>query len=287
MSALQLALRAVLVSPHFLFLQNKTDHDPVSTSDPVPINDFDLASRLSYFLWSSMPDEQLFRVAAQGSLRRRENLRLQVKRMLRDRKARALGRKLRQPVAADAQAQGVHARPGLVPRLRRIAERGDAHGDGALLRVDPRQGPQRAGVSRRGLHVRQRTPGAILRHRRRHWRLVSPGLAGRHAARRRVDAGERSGGDVQPESNLARQARQMDPGEHPGCAAVAPAVGRGSTEGRQRARRHARHTPAADGTAPDRPGLCLVPPPHGPAGLRTGKLRRHRRLAHHRRRATD
>jgi Protein of unknown function (DUF1592)/Protein of unknown function (DUF1588)/Protein of unknown function (DUF1587)/Protein of unknown function (DUF1585)/Protein of unknown function (DUF1595) len=89
-SALQLAMRAVLVSPHFLFLQNHTAHDPVSTSDPVPIDDFELASRISYFLWSSMPDELLLRVAAQGSLHRRENLRLHVKRMLRDHKARAL-----------------------------------------------------------------------------------------------------------------------------------------------------------------------------------------------------
>jgi hypothetical protein len=88
-SALQLAFRAVLVSPHFIFLQNKIDHG-LSTSDPVPINDFDLASRLSYFLWSSMPDEQLFRVAAQGLLSRREHLRFQVRRMLRDPKARAL-----------------------------------------------------------------------------------------------------------------------------------------------------------------------------------------------------
>ncbi len=89
-SALQLALQAVLVSPHFLFRQNKPDHDPVATNDSVPINDFDLASRLSYFLWSSMPDEQLYRVATQGLLRRREHLRFQVKRMLRDAKARAL-----------------------------------------------------------------------------------------------------------------------------------------------------------------------------------------------------
>jgi Protein of unknown function (DUF1592)/Protein of unknown function (DUF1588)/Protein of unknown function (DUF1585)/Protein of unknown function (DUF1587)/Protein of unknown function (DUF1595) len=89
-SALQLAMRAVLVSPHFLFLGNHTTDNSVSTNDPVSINDFELASRISYFLWSSMPDEQLFRVAAQGSLRRRENLRLQVNRMLRDHKARAL-----------------------------------------------------------------------------------------------------------------------------------------------------------------------------------------------------
>jgi Protein of unknown function (DUF1592)/Protein of unknown function (DUF1588)/Protein of unknown function (DUF1587)/Protein of unknown function (DUF1585)/Protein of unknown function (DUF1595) len=89
-SALQLALRAVLVSPHFLFLQKKLDHEPASTGRSVPINDFGLASRLSYFLWSSMPDDTLFRLAAQGSLRRRDNLRIQVTRMLRDPKARAL-----------------------------------------------------------------------------------------------------------------------------------------------------------------------------------------------------
>ena len=67
-------------------------------------------------------------------------------------------------------------------------------------------------------------------------RRVSPGLAGRHAAGRRPDPGERPGGDVQPDADLAGQARQVDPGEHPGCTALAAAVGRGSTQGRQRAR---------------------------------------------------
>jgi hypothetical protein len=89
-AALKLALRAVLVSPQFLFLQLEPDRGSGSTNDPDPTREFDLASRLSYFLWRSMPDEQLIRVAAQGSLHRRENLRLQVKRMLRDSKARAL-----------------------------------------------------------------------------------------------------------------------------------------------------------------------------------------------------
>jgi Protein of unknown function (DUF1592)/Protein of unknown function (DUF1588)/Protein of unknown function (DUF1585)/Protein of unknown function (DUF1587)/Protein of unknown function (DUF1595) len=89
-AALQLALRAVLVSPQFLFLQLEPDRGAGSGSNPIPIHDFDLATRLSYFLWSSMPDDQLYRVAALGSLRHRENLRQQVKRMLRDQKARAL-----------------------------------------------------------------------------------------------------------------------------------------------------------------------------------------------------
>jgi Protein of unknown function (DUF1587)/Protein of unknown function (DUF1595)/Protein of unknown function (DUF1592) len=56
-SALELALRAVLVSPQFLFLQLEPDRGSGSARNPVAINDFDLASRLSYFLWSSMPDD--------------------------------------------------------------------------------------------------------------------------------------------------------------------------------------------------------------------------------------
>ena len=63
--ALRLALRAVLVSPQFLFLEADQRG---RLRRFVPINDFALASRLSYFLWSSMPDEQLFRLAGRGSL---------------------------------------------------------------------------------------------------------------------------------------------------------------------------------------------------------------------------
>ena len=54
------------------------------------IGDFELASRLSYFLWSSMPDDELWRVAVDGSLRSAEVLDKQVRRMLRDAKAQAL-----------------------------------------------------------------------------------------------------------------------------------------------------------------------------------------------------
>jgi hypothetical protein len=89
-AALQLALRAVLASPQFLFLQLEPERDSGSAGKAGPAHDFDLASRLSYFLWSSMPDDQLIRLAAAGSLRQRQNLRAQVKRMLGDPKARAL-----------------------------------------------------------------------------------------------------------------------------------------------------------------------------------------------------
>ncbi len=83
----QLALEAVLVSPHFLF-RGELQPDPNNPDAVHPVNEFALASRLSYFLWSSMPDEDLFALAARGALRK--NLDRQTRRMLKDPKSRAL-----------------------------------------------------------------------------------------------------------------------------------------------------------------------------------------------------
>jgi hypothetical protein len=87
--AIQLAVQAVLVSPHFLF---RVERDRPSTrpDGAAPISDFELASRLSYFLWSSMPDEELFRLAEQGRLREEGVLEAQVRRMLKDPQSKAL-----------------------------------------------------------------------------------------------------------------------------------------------------------------------------------------------------
>ncbi|MEM9702008.1 MAG: DUF1592 domain-containing protein, partial [Planctomycetota bacterium] len=85
----QLALQAVLCSPHFLF---RIERDPTDArpGEPLGISDYELASRLSYFLWSSMPDEELLTLAAQGRLNDDETLARQVDRMLADPKATAL-----------------------------------------------------------------------------------------------------------------------------------------------------------------------------------------------------
>lgn len=79
----KLALKGILVSPHFLF---RIEDTPQST-DLEPIDDFELASRLSYFLWSSMPDERLFNLAKQRKLRETPVLQAEVRRMLQDDKA--------------------------------------------------------------------------------------------------------------------------------------------------------------------------------------------------------
>ncbi len=88
--AIQIALRAVLASPQFLFLGIAPSDDGDASPPPLPDQDFELATRLSYFLWSSMPDLELLKVAARGTLRQAEILQSQVKRMLRDPKSRAL-----------------------------------------------------------------------------------------------------------------------------------------------------------------------------------------------------
>lgn len=84
-----LALQAIMVSPHFLF---RIEHDPktATASGAYPVSQYELASRLSYFLWSSMPDAELTRCATAGTLRKPEVLAAQVRRMLQDPKSRAL-----------------------------------------------------------------------------------------------------------------------------------------------------------------------------------------------------
>jgi hypothetical protein len=85
-AAFRLAMEAVLVSPKFLF-RLELDNRPDSV-EAHPLDDYQLASRLSYFLWSTMPDEELFRLAEKKQLA--ANLDAQVRRMLLDPKAKAL-----------------------------------------------------------------------------------------------------------------------------------------------------------------------------------------------------
>jgi hypothetical protein len=85
--AIQLPMKAVLVSPHFLF---RVEEDPKNPAAVRTIGEFELATRLSYFLWSSMPDEELFKLAEKNELRKPGVLEAQVKRMLKDPKAKAL-----------------------------------------------------------------------------------------------------------------------------------------------------------------------------------------------------
>ena len=87
-AALRLMFKAVLVSPQFLFIT------PAQAAEAgqaiVPLDDYQLASRLSYFLWATMPDAELLSLADKGKLHEPAVLRAQVKRLLADKRSRAV-----------------------------------------------------------------------------------------------------------------------------------------------------------------------------------------------------
>ncbi|GEP41056.1 DUF1592 domain-containing protein [Brevifollis gellanilyticus] len=87
-ASLRLMLKAVLVSPQFLFIT------PAKAAEAgqaiIPLDDYQIASRLSYLLWATMPDAELSALADQGKLHEPEVLKDQVKRLLADRRSRAL-----------------------------------------------------------------------------------------------------------------------------------------------------------------------------------------------------
>ena len=87
LAAARYGMRAILTSPRFLYLN---EHAPHSAGHKL--DGYELASRLSYFLWSSMPDNELRAAAASGLLKTPEGLRGQVTRMLRDPRASALSK---------------------------------------------------------------------------------------------------------------------------------------------------------------------------------------------------
>src|SRR5262245_25120770 len=88
-SGIQTALQRILASPKFAF---RVERDPagVAPGTVYRISDLELASRLSFFLWSTIPDDQLLRVAASGTLHTPAVLNQQVRRMLADEKSNAL-----------------------------------------------------------------------------------------------------------------------------------------------------------------------------------------------------
>jgi hypothetical protein len=86
-ASLRLALTGVLIAPAFLFL---VEPEPAEYG-VQPLGPYPLASRLAYFLWSSMPDEELFAAAASGAILQDDTLRAQIRRMLQHPRSASLG----------------------------------------------------------------------------------------------------------------------------------------------------------------------------------------------------
>jgi mono/diheme cytochrome c family protein len=88
-SGIEMALRAILTSPNFLF---RIEREPANAAPDTVyrVSDLDLASRLSFFVWSSIPDDELLDLAIQGKLRQPAVLERQVRRMLADNRSESL-----------------------------------------------------------------------------------------------------------------------------------------------------------------------------------------------------
>jgi hypothetical protein len=127
---MQLAVEAVLVSPRFLFRI-----EPAGTLD-----DFQFAARLSYFLWSSMPDAELFQLALQHRLRDPEVLHAQIHRMLLDPKSRALSENFGGQWLETRDLDSLQPDPGKFPQfdneLRRDMQRETALFFQSMIRGD-------------------------------------------------------------------------------------------------------------------------------------------------------
>ena len=234
-AGIDLALRRVLASPKFLV---RVERDPatVAAGTAYRLSDLEVASRLSFFLWSTIPDDTLLDIASKGGLRTPASLDQQVRRMLADPKSQALvdnflGQWL-QLRNLKTKLPNSHEFPDFDDNLRRAL----ADGDRAVLRVSDARGSQRPRPDDGRLHVRQRAARPALRHPER---LRQP-LQTRHAPGRGAQGSARQGrrahGDVAPTSHVAGPARQVDSREHPRSAPAAAARRRAAVRRGCRAR---------------------------------------------------
>jgi hypothetical protein len=110
-TGIEMALSAILVNPQFLF---RVEQDPpgIAPSTAYRVSDLDLASRLAFFLWSSIPDDELLDLATRNELRKPEVFEKQVRRLLADGRSRNL--------ATNFAAQWLHLRnlQSITPDLR-------------------------------------------------------------------------------------------------------------------------------------------------------------------------
>ena len=117
-AGVRVALQGILSKPEFVFRFEQVP-DGAAPGANYPIGDLELASRLSYFLWSSLPDDELVKIAAEGRLRDPATLERQVKRMLADPRSEALATSFAGQWLGLQGIRDVLPEPGLFPNYTR------------------------------------------------------------------------------------------------------------------------------------------------------------------------
>ncbi len=267
---LAVGIQALLVSPDFLF-RIERDRPAAAGRSSYRISQHELATRLSYFLWASMPDEALRRAADAGTLRNPGVLTAQVRRMLKDPKASALaenfGGQWLEFRALESTTRDRDKFPDFEDYLRLSMKRETelfvdhvVRDDRSILDfIDGRYS------------VHQRAARAALRHRGSDRSGVPARGSVGHAAQRRPHPGKRADRVLVRDPHVAGPSREVGAGQS-AARPPAAATGRCAEPGRG----GHWHRGIAAGTARDAPEgrhLRLLPPAHGPARIRPGELR--------------
>ena len=271
-AGIETALSSVLVNPHFL-LRAEKDPEGLPPGSIYRISDIELASRLSFFLWSSIPDEELLTLAAADQLQDADVLKSQVQRMLKDQRSRSL--------VNNFAAQWLYLRnlDSFQPDRRLFPDFDDN------LRIALRRETEllfesvlRSGPAPNGLDFSQRTPGQALRNFSRVRQPFpsgdsSPGQPSRWPA----PAWQHSRGDVLRHQNVADNPGQLDSRKHSRHAGSSASAECAEPEGRNGIL--SGHHPRASGRASTESRLRQLPQSDGSCRLRAGKFRRRWPLA--------
>ena len=283
-AGIELAVRGILVSPRFLF---RFEDQPASVEPNTPyrISELELASRLSFFLWSSIPDDELLDLAVAEKLHDPDVLRQQVERMLADPRSRALVDNFAGQWLHIRNVAGFQPSPELLfhfdDNLRQAFEQETKLFFESIVREN------------RSVLDLLDTDYTFLNERlARHYGI--PGVYGERfrrvsLPRDSVRRGLLGQGSILTGTSRANRtspfgpgehSRQVDPGEHPRHPAAPAAAQRPRPRGGARSAQGAPDA-RADGGAPGQPGLRGLPRADGPVGLRARELRRDRRVARH------
>ena len=158
-----MALRRILAAPEFVFRFERAADD-VEPGEIYRSSDLELASRLSFFLWSSIPDDELLDARRRRQAPRAGDAAQAGAAHARRRALERVHRELRRPMAVSAQSRDQRRRGRAVPELRRQPAPGLPHRDRDAVREHRARGSQRARSADGRLHVRQRAARAPLRH---------------------------------------------------------------------------------------------------------------------------
>ena len=274
--AVKRVLQSVLISPKFLLRVERGREG----GDAYRVDDWELASRLSYFLWASMPDQELFDLAARGELSDPGTLRAQVTRMLADRRADTLGTVF---AAQWLGFQHVGTRIWLDPidnpwctATLMTAMRDESSMFFLSLLRENR--PVRSLIDADYTYVNAELAGTLYGMAGDARRAHAARRPRRPQPRRRPGAAEHPRPDLELQGHEPREARQLRARRAARHAAPAPAAERrGAQRGGGRPARAQLPREARD--ALEQRDLRGVPPPHRPHRLQPRELRLLRALA--------